>query len=295
MSVLLYKNLEILKPYLNKKDIVEISINKPEEVWLETKNNGWITKRDKNLTLQKLTNLARILATESGQDFNDETPMLSLALPKYGYRLQIISGSAVGSGFALSIRVSAAIEIPLSAWFDDSQIKFLIESIKAKKNFLVSGATGSGKTTLLNSLLREIDTDDRIVTLEDSAELIIKQKNAVSLFKSKTGTDIAKLSYKDYINVIMRFRPDRILLGEIDMENALSFAKLINTGHDGVFTTVHADSAEMSIYALATNCLMSGVNGGREEITTFLNKQLDVLIFVKRDKNRNFKATIKTI
>jgi type IV secretion system protein VirB11 len=75
----------------------------------------------------------------------------------------------------------------------------------------VSGGTGSGKTTLLNSLLREIDNNDRIVTLEDSKELIIKQPNHIRLLKSKTGTDVAKLTYKDFINVIMRLRPDRIL------------------------------------------------------------------------------------
>jgi type IV secretion system protein VirB11 len=109
--------------------------------------------------------LTKILATESHQDFDEETPILSLSLPKYNYRLQVISGAAVDSGFALSIRVTTEVEIPLSSWFDKTTIKALKSHIKDRKTILVSGGTGSGKTTLLNSLLREIDNNDRIVTL----------------------------------------------------------------------------------------------------------------------------------
>jgi type IV secretion system protein VirB11 len=167
LSALLYKNLEILSPYLKKKNIVEISINKPGEVWIETVSDGWKHIKDKNLTLNKLLSLAKILATESNQDFNDETPILSLSIPEYNYRLQVISGNAVDSGFALSIRVTSEVDIPLSSWFDKNTIETLKQQVEDRKTILISGGTGSGKTTLLNSILRLISNNDRIVTLED--------------------------------------------------------------------------------------------------------------------------------
>ena len=298
ISALLEKNFEILKPYLNKKGVVEISINRPGEIWLETEKDGWIFKKDKKLTLTKLTNLAKNLATESGQDFDDETPMLSLALPKWGYRLQVISGSAIDSGFALSIRAGAAKELPLSAWFDQDEIKRLKQLISQHKTILVSGGTGTGRTTLLNALLREIDKVDRILTLEDLKELVVKQPNHVRLIKSKTGTDIANLSYKDFINVIMRFRPDRILLGEIDMENAFGFFKLLNTGHEGLFSTIHANSPAGAIEALTLNCIFNGVDGDAKLIEDYLKKHIAIIIQAKRivvDGVRTFTAEIKEL
>jgi type IV secretion system protein VirB11 len=299
MSILLEKNLEILKPYLNKKGIVEISINTPGEIWLETEDKGWIFTKDKNLTFSKLNNLAKNLATESGQDFNDEVPMLSLSLPRYGYRLQVISGSAVDSGFALSIRVATPNKIPLSSWFTHEEIALIKSLILQRKTILISGGTGSGKTTLLNAILKLIAKTDRIITLEDSKELVITQPNYVRLLKSKTGTDIANLSYKDFINTIMRFRPDRILLGEIDIENTPNFLRLINTGHDGSFATIHANSVEGAISALVMNCILTGMKGNDETIKQYALAHIDTIIQVKKtidvDGKRNFSAEIQEI
>jgi type IV secretion system protein VirB11 len=281
LSALLSKNLEILAPYLKKKNIVEISINKPQEVWIETTNKGWSCIKDKNLTHARLMSLTKILATESHQDFDEETPILSLSLPKYNYRLQVISGAAVDSGFALSIRVTTEVEIPLSSWFDKTTIKALKSHIKDRKTILVSGGTGSGKTTLLNSLLREIDNNDRIVTLEDSKELIIKQPNHIRLLKSKTGTDVAKLTYKDFINVIMRLRPDRILLGEIDVENTANFLRLINTGHDGSFATIHANTIKGAISAIVLNCQLAGFQGTEDAVAKYALSHIDLIISIQ--------------
>jgi type IV secretion system protein VirB11 len=293
MSVLLEKNLEILKPYLRKKDIVEICINQPGKAWLEKTTGEWVVKKDKNLTLSKLLSMTKLLAENSGQDFNEEYPMLSMAIPGYGYRLQVISGSAVDSGFSLSIRLGTAQDLPLSSWFNKDQVLKLKQLIEDRKTILVSGGTGSGKTTLLNALIKYIDNKDRIITLEDSKELVVNQPNNVRLLKSKTGTDVAKLGYKEYINTIMRFRPDRILLGEIDMENAFGFFKLLNTGHDGLFSTIHANSPKAAIEALTLNCVFNGVDGDFELIENYLKTHISTVIQVKRIVNngkREFKA-----
>jgi type IV secretion system protein VirB11 len=299
LSALLYKNLEILAPYLKKKNIVEISINKPGEVWIETVGDGWKHIKDKNLTLNKLLSLAKILATESNQDFNDETPILSLSIPEYNYRLQVISGNAVDSGFALSIRVTSEVDIPLSSWFDKNTIETLKQQVDDRKTIIVSGGTGSGKTTLLNSILRLISNNDRIVTLEDSKELVIKQPNHIRLLKSKTGTDIAQLSYKDFINVIMRMRPDRILLGEIDVENTINFLRLINTGHNGSFATIHANTIDSAIEAIVLNCQLSGFKGSEQQVKSYAFKNIDVIIQAKRqldkDGKRSFTADVKVL
>ena len=295
MSVLLETQLKFLKPYLTKKGIVEISINKPGEVWLETEN-GWLSpKKDKNLTLNRLKGLSELLATIQGQDFDDETPILTTTIPGYGYRIQVVSGVAVDSGFALSIRVAAAAEVPLSSWFNSDEIKRIKQLVAAHKTILVSGGTGSGKTTLLNALLREIDCRDRIITLEDSKELIVKQPNHIRLLKSKTGTDIAKLDYKDFINAMMRLRPDRILLGEIDIENTPNFLRLINTGHQGSFATVHANSIEGAISALVMNCKLSGMQGDEAVVREYALQHIDCIIQVTRISRQAFSAEIKEL
>ena len=295
MSALLDNHLAILKPYLSRKDIVEVSINKPGEVWLETEHKGWQCRKDSKLTLSRLLHLAKVLATEAGQEFSDEVPMLSLSLPKYGYRLQVVSGSAVDSKFSLSIRVSAALDIPLSSWFSAEEEAYIKTLIAKRSTMLISGGTGSGKTTLLNALLREIDAKDRIITLEDSRELIVRQPNHVRLIKSKTGTDVASLSYKDFINAIVRLRPDRILLGEIDVENTANFLRLINTGHDGSFATIHANSTEAAIDALVQNCELGGFKGSAESIRRYALQHINYIIQVRRTAKRTFSAEIRKI
>lgn len=306
-SALLSQHLKPLEPFLKKSGVVEISINGAGGVWLET-SKGWQYKEVKELTLSNLNYLAEVLATLSGQVFSDTVPILATHLPYYGFRMQALGGSLVDSGFAASIRCGAAKTFPLEGYFGHAPdpvkptkapeqsgvivegVDELYNAIKTNKNILVSGGTGTGKTTFINSVIKHIDLDTRIITIEDTKELNLPHKNCVRILKSKTGTDMAKITYKDIINACMRLRPDRLILGEIDIENTVPFLRLLNTGHSGCLSSVHAESPDQAIDALVLNAELAGLQGN---IRQYALQSLDLIVHLSRDSKRNFKAEFK--
>ncbi len=307
-SAILHKKLAILEPYLKKRGLIELSINRPGEVWLETAS-GWQVINDSNLTLSALMSLAKLLATESGQDFDEITPLLSLNLPKYDYRTQVVASYAADSAFCLSIRVSYTQDVKIEQYgfynnLEKTSKKLkkinnsteqLLNLISNKSNILISGGTSSGKTTLLNALIKKIDKKERIITIEDTKELIVCQKNNVRLIKSKTGTDVAKISYEDLINASLRLRPDRILLGEIDIENTTRFLRILNTGHSGSLATIHANSPIDAIDALVMNAKLSGFKGNDDTIRKYAINYLDAIIQIKKTADRKFIINIQEV
>lgn len=293
LSALLERNLEPLVGYLRTPGLIELCINKPGEVWLETVG-GWNRKRALELDIKTLKHLARTLATESGQEFSDHVPTLACFLPGYGYRVQIVSGALVDSGFAMAIRAGTARTFDLRSYFTapiqtKGKKREKIEivdgadklrwAIETGKTIVVSGGTSTGKSSLLNGLLRLIPLDVRIITVEDTKELVVPHENSVRLLKSKTGTDIAKITHKDIINACMRLRPDRILVGELDVENTVPFLRLINTGHGGSMTTVHADSPKEAIDAICMNAQLAGLTGPVER---YALQSINVIVQLER-------------
>ncbi len=320
MSALLSQHLRPFEKYFKRADVVEVCINQPGEVWLET-FAGWERKADSALSLTTLKGFASILATVSGQVYSMEVPMLSTSIPGYDFRIQIISGAMVESGFAAAIRVARARRFALESYFSpaaggkDAQAKVeaghlvvtdqasgneiqatlsdaerLHAAVVAGKNILVAGGTSSGKTTLLNSIIQLIPPHLRLITVEDSRELVVDLPNKVNILKSKTGTDVAKVTYKDIINACMRMRPDRILLGELDVENTMPFLRLLNTGHGGSMATIHADSPDEAFAAMVMNAQLAGLQGPVEE---YARRALDVIVHLQRIDRQTFKATIK--
>lgn len=273
-----------LKKYLDKKDIVEICINQEHEVMIEDIKGAWTITKDKNITRKVITELANYLANKTGQRFDAETPMFRGNLPNYNYRLQINGGAMVGSGIAVAIRVATAQRFELTSWMSESKANELIEHVKNGKTILICAGTGAGKTTLLNSLIPYIPETQRIITLEDTPELQVPHKNQVNLLKSGTGSDVAGLTYKDFINSITRLRPDRILMGEIDIGNALAFLRLSNSGHSGSISTIHAENGLEAIDALCMNVRMGGDAQGAQDpdIRAYAIKAIDYFIILKR-------------
>ncbi len=291
MSALLKKVLQPLEPYLQAPDLIEICINKPGEVWLE-KTTGWEKHEDAKLTKDCLMEFGQVVATHSGQSFSEKTPKLSTVVPQYNFRIEVLGHKIVDSGFALSIRVGAAQRFPLSDYFDTSDEILITNALKEGKTILVAGGTSSGKTTLLNSMIRYVPNDKRIVSIEDSKELVIDQENTVRLLKSKTGTDIAQVSYKDLINSCMRLRPDRLIMGELDIDNTMPFLRLINTGHAGCMATVHASSSEASIEAMIMNGQLSGAPNS-EAVRRYIEQAMDIIVHIKRIDRSTYKASIQ--
>lgn len=297
MSTALNSVIKPFKKYFEKKNLVEICFNTPQEVWFEFDDGNWKHETCKEITEHVLDDLVCNLAAYHGQDFNAQNPIFSGHIPGYGFRAQAMKGSTTEGGFNLTIRVGKTTLFPLDSYMEKSESDEIQSLVEQGKTLIVCGATGSGKTTFLNSLITYIPKDLRIISVEDSRELIIPHKNHQAILKSKNSTDVAKISYAQIINHIMRSRPDRILMGEIDTENAFPFLNLANSGHSGCLTTIHADSAEQTINKLCSNAALNGAQGARrEDIVHYAKEAIDGIITVRRNrksKGRRFTATLE--
>lgn len=289
LSPLVYNAMKPMLKYLDMKDINEIVINRPQEVFIESEK-GWTKTIDEKLDLPTLKKFAKFLATHSGQEFNDNLPMLATHIPVYGYRVQIVGGMS-DSGIGIAIRVGASKIFKLESYMSKTEAQKVRDAIRDKKNILVSGGTSTGKTSMTNNLISMIDIETRIIAIEDTKELIIPHPNHKRLLKSKTGTDAAKITYENIIDSVLRMRPDRIVIGEITIENTKPFLKLINTGHSGCISTIHANSAEESIYALAENLRLSGNTTDNTEVSVkYAKRAIDAVIHLTRVSRGNIKA-----
>ncbi|WP_153307648.1 P-type DNA transfer ATPase VirB11 [Desulfospira joergensenii] len=320
MSALLKQHIKILEKYFKQKDVVELCINKPGEIWLETLD-GWQVKNDSKLTFSALNNMAKVLATVRGQKFDEITPFLATSLPEYGYRIQVVGAGLAESGINIAIRIAQAQRFELESYMSSSDDEFkaytpktekeaaktaketmskvdlaeLKTAIRMGKTILVVGGTSSGKTTLLNSIIRYIPEDNRVIVIEDTKELVVDQPNQCRWLKSKTGSDIAQISYEDIINAATRMRPDRILMGELDTKNTFPFLRILNTGHGGSLATVHANGISQSIDALVTNIQMSGNQARPEVIADYAKKAIDIVVYIERKNRRSFQANAEYI
>lgn len=306
LPVILKANYAPLLPYLAEEGLRELCINKPCEVWLEFAGGRWERREDEKLNIVSLELLASSLATMTGQSYSKrQKPTLACEMPALKHRIQITSGQMVDSGFALSMRIRTEAHFELKdfginfgekthsnkdkinvlagemkqAPSPEAIYNIIARAVELKANILVAGGTSTGKTQFLNSLLSMIPDTERLITIEDVKELEIHQPNHVRLIKSKTNADSAGIEYKDLINATTRMRPDRIICGELDTENTLTFLRALNTGHEGSMGTVHANP-DMALSAIARNVSYSGLSGS--EAKKEARDVLDVIIQLNR-------------
>ncbi|OJH36134.1 CpaF family protein [Cystobacter ferrugineus] len=254
-----------LKPVLTHLDdptVSEIMINGPTDIWIERK--GKVTKIDAAFTEEGLLGAARNMAQFVGRLLNDERPRLDARLPD-GSRIHVVIPPIARKGTTISIRKFFKDKLTV-----DSLIKFksmtpqmarLIDAgIHTKLNMLVSGGTGSGKTTLLNIVSSLIPDEERILTIEDSAELQLNQSHIVP-FESRPPDKFGKggVDMGDLLNSALRLRPDRIVVGEVRGGEAFYLVQAMNTGHGGSLATTHANTPTDTLRRIESLCLMSGI------------------------------------
>jgi type IV secretion system protein VirB11 len=308
---------ELLSPlsrFLKDASLYEIVINRPEEVLTEGPE-GWQSHELPELGFDKLMRLARAVASYSNQAIDESRPILSATLPDEE-RIQIVVPPATTKGtVSITIRKPSAVTLTLDdlegaglfseatavstgvASWDKKLIDlyeaanyatFLHQAVLARKNIIISGATGSGKTTLSKALIRHIPEQERIISIEDTPELVISQPNHVRLFYSKGGQGLARIGVKDLLESCLRMRPDRILLQELRDGAAFYYIRNVNSGHPGSITTVHADSAQLAFEQLTL--LVKESEGGRDlardDIRALLGAAIDVIIQCKRSDGR---------
>ncbi|EAI2116698.1 ATP-binding cassette domain-containing protein [Campylobacter coli] len=291
-TIVLNNILNVLKPYL-EMEANELIFNKPCEIKVD-KGDVWETIYDERLNYNFLETFLIELAIKRNQRFDEKHCHLSCELPYpfLRYRVQAQHKSSLfNSEICICIRIPSKSRFALENFvltdkclekgWNYQKIKDLI---KNKKNVLVSGGTGSGKTSFLNSLMGEIDPNERIVTIEDAQELYIENENKTQLAVPKEESEI--YSYQTAINNAMRLRPDRLFLGEIDIRNTFTFLRVNNTGHAGNLSTLHANNPEDAIKAIITNIILGGglQNPDNKMLTELIITAIDFIIQISRNK-----------
>ncbi len=307
--------LEPLQELLHEDGVNELSINKEQEVWVEKMGEVRMEKVQE-LTLSHLNGMAQLIAQSTSQKISSERPLLSATIPSIKYRVQIVLPPACES-ITFAIRKPSILQMSLDDYeasgafseimgkkedtsnqelkelLDAGRInEFLKSCVKMKKNLIISGGTSTGKTTFGNAVLQEIPTNERIVTVEDAREIQLNNHpNRVHLIASKGGQGLSKVSVQDLIEVCLRIRPDRIIVGELRGAEAFSFLRAINTGHPGSIATLHADSCRMAIEQLTLMVLQSDIGIPVEQIRRYIFNIIDVIVQLKRDTDGTRKVS----
>ena len=312
-----FKVLEsVLRPlsyWYTQDNIEEVAINRSGQIWLRLRGKRaypWVMYKDEKLTKEYLTDLLYIIANTYELPFDpvSGTPVVYAAIPGE-HRFSALCGRNVmydeedlTGGIALTIRVhSEDVAFGLQDYGlsqgtqlhkinplkdikdpDDPYEKLLI-SIKRGDHILVSGATATGKTTFLNNLLKILDIHKRILTIEDTRELIVPHPNRVHLVLSRTA-QTNELTYAKVIDLVVRFTPDAIIGGEISTGNAGAIWELMGSGHDNCLATIHAENSEAAYAAFADRILHSYPTMDRKKTIEEMHQKLRV-VQINRDGN----------
>ena len=297
-----------LGPLLAREDVTDIYINRPGEVWVEALGKPAERLEMPALTGTILHRLARQVAAAGAQGISREHPLLSASLPD-GSRVQIILPPATRGEVAIAIRRHVMADMSLSDYtragaFDNVVIgevprtslliepdtegilAMLLSAVRQRRNILVSGGTATGKTTFLNALIAEIPEDERLILIEDTAELRLHHANSIGLLAARGNMGEAQVTAEDLLIASLRMRPDRIILGEMRGSEAMTFLRSVNTGHPGSMSTIHADSPERAIDQLALLVLQTGARMEWNDIVRYVRRSLDLIVQLKRDGGR---------
>ena len=254
-----------LKPvvgFLDDPDVSEILINGPREVWVERR--GKLHRTEATFTEEGLLAAARNMAQYVGRPLTDERPRLDARLPD-GSRIHVVLAPVARRGTTISIRKFFAEKLTIEKLVELGSVtrrlaRLLEAAVGLRLNIVVAGGTGSGKTSLLNVLSQFIAPDERILTIEDSAELQLTQPHIVS-FESRPADRLGKgqVDIGDLLHSALRLRPDRIVVGEVRGGECFYLLQAMNTGHGGTLTTAHANTPVDTLRRLESLCLLSGV------------------------------------
>jgi type IV secretion system protein VirB11 len=288
--------LEPFRAWLAQPDVTELLVNKPGEVWIEQQGAMTCHKAPK-VDDSLLQRLAEQVARVSNQGISRERPLLAAMLPN-GARVQFVAPTATRAHWALAIRRHCLLDLPLDAYAsgplqpveraprvspEEDPIGFLRQAVSDRKTILISGGTSTGKTTFLNALLREVSPEERVIVVEDTAEVQLHGPNDLGLIAVKGELGEALINTDDLLQAALRLRPDRIVLGELRGKEAVSFLRAVNTGHPGSFSTIHANSTSGALEQLALMVMQSGLGLSRSETIDYARSVVDVVVQLGRE------------
>ena len=271
-----------LEPYLRDNDVTEVMVNGHENIYVE--RAGRIFRVDAAFTSEAhLRRTIDKIVSRIGRRVDEASPLVDSRLPD-GSRVNAVIPPIALDGSMLTIRKFAAdpfTDRDLIAFgtMNETVAEFLSACVRGRRNIVISGGTGSGKTTTLNVLSAYVPDDERIVTIEDAAELQLRQQHVLRLESRPSNIEgRGQISIRDLVRNSLRMRPDRIIVGEVRDGAALDMLQAMNTGHDGSITTVHANSPRDSLSRLETMVLMAGVDLPVRAIRDQVASAIDVVI-----------------
>jgi pilus assembly protein CpaF len=285
----------LLDSIMNDDTITEVMINGPDNVFIE--KNGQLFKLDKKFESQRrLEDIIQRIVGLSGREVNQANPICDTRLPD-GSRVNVVLPPIALCGPTLTIRKFSKTPMTVEKLIEYGSITQEIADklqllVRAKYNIFISGGTGSGKTTFLNALSNYIPKDERVITIEDSAELqIVGISNLVSLeTRNANAAGAGQITIRDLIKSSLRMRPERIVVGEVRGGEALDMLQAMNTGHDGSLSTGHANSTEDMLSRLETMVLQGAAGLPLEAIRQQIASAVDIIIHLSRLRDKSRKT-----
>jgi len=296
---------ELILPFLKPIEhlilddaISEVMVNGPDRVFVE--KAGFLQEvPGVSLGERSLMVAVKNIARRLGDDISEAKPILDSRLPD-GSRVAAVIPPCSLTGITLTIRKFSARHFEIedlirAGTLDRGLANRLEDYVLSRKNLLISGGTGSGKTTLTASLGRFIPPDERILLIEDTAEIQLPHQNLVRFEARREQNGTPAVSIRDLLKASLRHRPDRIVLGEIRGGEAFDLLQLLNTGHSGTLSTIHANSAQQGLARFTSCVLQSGVDLPYRAIKTNIADSLNVVVQVERRPGRRYISEVLQI
>lgn len=290
-----------------RDDVIEICINPDGTCWGEFQGDHFMRALDQRLTITELRDLGNQIASSANTTMSKDKPIVSVSISYRDrpIRAQVVTPPAVLSGMSISLRFFSSLplnKIELRFLYGEERkleelrqeknralrevvaagdiyeaIRFCVEN---KLNMIVSGGTSTGKTVAARKILSYVGDEERIVTIEEAAELLPTQPNAVTLIANR---DAALQSADVLLTATLRMRPDRIILGEVRGKEAMTFLEAINTGHGGSMTTLHAETPQLAVQRLAIAALKTKIPMTYQDMVQYIESSIDVIIQAGRE------------
>ena len=281
---------------LKDESITEIMVNGPKNVFVERR--GSLVRLERSFeSEEQLMQVIRRIVRLAGREVNQSNPIVDTRLPD-GSRVNVVLQPIALNGPILTIRKFSRQPMTIAKLIEYGSITpeiadFLEKLVRARYNIFISGGTGSGKTTFLNAVSNYIPKDERVITIEDSAELTIEGVDNLVTMETRNATasaENAAITIRDLIKSSLRMRPDRIIVGEVRGGEALDMLQAMNTGHDGSLSTGHANSAEDMLSRLETMVLQGSEGLPLPAIRQQIASALDIIVHLGRMRDRSRKT-----
>lgn len=288
------RKLDVLQELIEDESVTEIMVNGPEAIFIE--RNGKLEKWEKSFTSQeKLEDVIQQIAGRCNRVINESMPIVDARLEN-GARVNAVIAPVALNGPILTVRRFPDRPVTMEKLISLGSLprqcaEFLAALVKARYSMIIGGGTGSGKTTFLGALSNYIPKDERLITIEDNAELKIQGVENLVRMEAKMANmeGASAITIRDLIRTALRMRPDRIIVGEVRGEEAVDMLQALNTGHEGSLSTAHANSARDMLSRLETMTLM-GMDLPLEAIRRQIASGVDILIHLGRLRDKSRKV-----